>query len=97
MKGIDSLKEISDAYEMTKSCYISIGIIGKFLNNFVKSFVNSLDNKLTKEQLASLPYWIMLKLNPEFMIIDNQVQKFLFNENKKAAIAIDKNIVKSIR
>lgn len=97
MKGIDNIKNLSDAYELAKSCYVSIGIIGKFLNNFGQSFVNSLENKLTKEDLTSLPYWIMFKLNPEFMLIDNHVQKFLFDENKKAAIEVEKNTKKSIR
>jgi hypothetical protein len=80
LKDLDNVKDVREAYEMLKSCYLVIGIFGKFMFPMGGAFMQSVDT-LNREMIGNLPYWFLLKLNPEFLLIDNHVQKIMFNKD----------------
>lgn len=73
-KHIDKVNSIRSAYQSKKYCYVIIGIYGKFMRNLGLFFDFT---KISKDMTTSLPYWLLLKINREFIYLDNKVKSFL--------------------
>jgi len=63
MVQVDSLES---AHNFVHSCYALIGIHGKFFNAFPMSISI---NQIRKENMGSMPYWCVLKLNTEYALL----------------------------
>lgn len=79
-KDLDSVRNVKQAYELTDACCIGIVVIGQFMEAMGPVFLNSIDKMMqSKEMVSSMPYWFMLKLNNEFMAIDNKMHTLLLS------------------
>ena len=68
-----SLKQLTDlqsAHNFAQSCYALIGIHGKFLTAFPIPLTIDVINR---EIMSSMPYWLVLKFNTEYALLDKQI------------------------
>ena len=73
-KTIDKVNDVRSAFQSKKYCYVIIGIYGKFMKNLGLIFDFS---KINKQMVTSFPYWLLLKINSEFIFLDNKVKSCL--------------------
>lgn len=70
----EKVLNLDQAHEFSQSCYLVIAIYGKFLENFPipLSF-----EAIKRRIVPSLPYWFLLKLNPEYFELDTHIRSVL--------------------
>lgn len=74
MKDIGLVKNLESAHSFVHSCYALIGIHGKFMSSVP---IPLTIDRINKSIMPSLPYWFILKFNPEYAILDEHINHII--------------------
>lgn len=74
IKELDKVTNLKSAYDSKKYCYIIIAIYGQFMKSFGAIF--NFDN-IKADMVASMPYWFLIKINKQFIYLDNKIKSNL--------------------
>ncbi|CAF0932401.1 unnamed protein product [Brachionus calyciflorus] len=74
LNNLDKITDTKSAYDFKKYCQVIIGIHGEFMK--AMGPILSLEN-ITKDRIPSMPFWFLLKLNPEFSYLDKKIKSLL--------------------
>ncbi len=77
-----SIRNVSEAHAVANTwCHLSIGLFGAFTSLMTGNMFP--DGHMDKSLISLLPYWMILKLNSEYALLDNQLERTLKIQQQK--------------